>query len=144
MSKLLIRKVTVNGHLLSVKRSNHSHSHNHFPATAAVEREMHALPSSEFKRQRTESSVASALKTLSKRTCFDNLTELFDEATHIDGHSLFPTIEWNSIDEEKPELSDEDHISLRPKVSLPLKRQLNLLRSPTVLDQLHDLHSHAW
>ncbi|GKY94702.1 hypothetical protein MPSEU_000435700 [Mayamaea pseudoterrestris] len=146
MSKLLIRKVTTNGHLLSVKRSNPR------PATAALEKEMQApYPHSPFKRQRTESAVLTSFK---RNQCFDNLTDLFDEASLIEGSNsnLFPKIEWSSVEDESTDIPDvtdstastshRQSTSLPPKTSL--KRQIHRLHSPCVLNQLHEFQSRTW
>ena len=140
-----MRKVAVNGHLLSVKRSNH------FPATAALEKELHApqLPGMEYKKRRTESSTNATWTTATQRSCFDGMMGTFDDAALIDGHCLFPTIEWS--DDEQAEVSDEEHV---PKLrAAPLshhtagpERQVsfNRLRASLVLDPLPYIQPKNW
>lgn len=84
-----------------------------------------------------------------QRSCFDGMMGLFDEAALIEGHCLFPTIEWS--DDERAQVSDEDELQtpkLRAaRVSLPtcsLERQLCLLRSSVVLDQLPHIQPTNW
>jgi hypothetical protein len=142
MSKLLLRKVTMNSHLLSLKRSNH----NHLPATAALEKEastpVHHTPS--LKRQRTDAATAS-LHSYANFQCFDNLNDIFQEIEIVDGGSFFPTIEWSTSSDEGADWERKEtqqHCQVSPPQASP-NRKLQLLRSPTVFHRLHEFETRA-
>jgi hypothetical protein len=133
-AQYLLKKVS---HLSTIKKSNH----HHLPATTALEKECNAnVPMSPFKRQRTDTPLSSALKSLHNRSSLAGLTEIFDEIDHIEGNSLFPVIEWHDDSSTSDSLSVESfaHHLLIPTTDA-FRTQGRLARSPTVPQSLHEL-----